>query len=377
MNPSENKVVKNTRMIAYFLGFITFVLIVYILTALQAILIPITIAIFLTFLFHPLLLYFYKYGAPKWVSIFLIFLVVSVLYYFIGWLIIDSLSALPQKAEVYSHTLSITVQEFLTSFDITLKEFAEILGINIYLLEPSQIFQSLLKSGVVQNIFAGITSTLGDFIIVMVFWVFMMAGKSKFEDRLRFAFSANKESLQASLDTIDNQLQSYIVIKTFISILTGLLTTIILIAYGIDFAIVWGILTFILNYIPNIGSILATIFPIIIALLQYGLGFTSISLSILLLVNQNIIGNFLEPHFTGRQMDLSPVFVLFSLIFWGYVWGIVGMFLAVPIAASMKILFANIEPLKPIAILMGSKSQSSIITDTSAGADEKKHVIVK
>jgi predicted PurR-regulated permease PerM len=106
------------------------------------------------------------------------------------------------------------------------------------------------------------------------------------------------------------------------------------------------------------GSFIATVGPIITALLQYGFGFTAIAVAALLLISHNIIGNLIEPHYMGRRMDLSPVFVLFSLIFWGWVWGIVGMFLAVPIAASMKIFCSNIKPLKPIAILMGSKSIS-------------------
>jgi predicted PurR-regulated permease PerM len=92
-----------------------------------------------------------------------------------------------------------------------------------------------------------------------------------------------------------------------------------------------------------------------VAILEYGFGFTTISLSVILLISHNVIGNILEPQLMGKRMDLSPVFVLFSLIFWGWVWGIVGMFLAVPIAAGMKIICGNIEPLKPIAVLMGSK----------------------
>jgi predicted PurR-regulated permease PerM len=163
--------------------------------------------------------------------------------------------------------------------------------------------------------------------------------------------------VEENLNSINTQLQSYIVIKTAISLLVGFFTTIILIAYQIDFAIVWGFLTFVLHFIPNIGAMIATIFPILISLLEYGLGVTTISLTVLLLINQNLLGNFVEPHYLGRHMDLSPVFVLFSLIFWGWVWGIAGMFLAVPIAAAMKIFFSNIDALKPIAILMGSKSR--------------------
>jgi predicted PurR-regulated permease PerM len=127
--------------------------------------------------------------------------------------------------------------------------------------------------------------------------------------------------------------------------------------YGIDFAVIWGLLAFILNYIPNIGSLLATLFPILIALLEYGVGFTSISLSVLLLVAQNVYGNVIEPKFMGEKMDLSPVFILISLIFWGWIWGIVGMFLAVPIGSLLKILCSNIDALKPIAVIISSKAE--------------------
>jgi predicted PurR-regulated permease PerM len=236
-----------------------------------------------------------------------------------------------------------------------LREFADFLKINVEEFDIGSIFQSLFEAGIIQNIFNSLSGFLGDMFIAIIFWVFMILGKTKFEERLKVAFARNREAVEKNLNSIDEQLQSYIIIKTIISFITGSIATVILLIYGIDFAIVWGLLTFILNYIPNIGSFIATLAPITVALLEYGLGFKTISLSALLLANQSLMGNIVEPHYMGRKMDLSPVFVLFSLIFWGWVWGIVGMFLAVPIAAGMKILFSNIEPLKPVAILMGSK----------------------
>jgi len=192
----------------------------------------------------------------------------------------------------------------------------------------------------------------------MLFWVFMIMGKNKFEERLKIAFSSSSVDIDKQIQAIDEQLQSYLIIKTLISLATGVTFTVILTIYGIDFALIWGLLAFVLNYIPNIGSLLATLFPILIALLDYGFGFTSISIAVLLLIAQNIYGNIIEPKFLGKTMDLSPVFILMSLIFWGWAWGIVGMFLAVPIAALLKIFCSNIDPLKPIAIIIGTKAES-------------------
>lgn len=323
--------------------------------ALREILIPVTIAIFLTYLFHPLLMYFRKLKIPKWLSVIIILIFVAGLYYLLGLILISSLSTFPEKLEAYTKNITGFLYVILKPFNITVREFADFLNLKIKEFDIESIFRSLFEAGVIQNIFNSFSGMLGDVFIALIFWIFMILGKERFEERLKHAYKEKREVVERNLDSIDQQLQSYIIIKTILSFLTGAVATIILFLYGIDFAIIWGLLTFILNYIPNIGSLIATIAPILVSLLEYGFGFTTISLSALLLINQNIFGNLIEPHYLGRQMDLSPVFVLFSLIFWGWVWGIVGMFLAVPIAAAMKILFSNIEPLKPIAILMGSK----------------------
>ncbi|RPI71518.1 MAG: AI-2E family transporter [Ignavibacteriales bacterium] len=356
------------KITAYFLGFISFVLFVYILMALSEILIPVTIAIFLTYLFHPLLMYFRKIKIPKWLSVIIILIIVGGLYYLLGFILIASLSNFPEKLEAYSHNLSGFLYTILKPFNITVHEFADFLNLQIQEFEIDSLFKSLFEAGVIQNIFNSFSGILGDIFIALIFWIFMILGKEKFERRLKLAFKDKRETVDKNLDSIDHQLQSYIIIKTILSFITGAIATLILMLYGIDFAIVWGLLTFFLNYIPNIGSLIATIAPILVSLLEYGFGFTTISLSALLLINQNIIGNLIEPHYLGRQMDLSPVFVLFSLIFWGSVWGIVGMFLAVPIAAAMKILFSNIEPLKPLAIIMGSK----VVSDEDLKRPEKR-----
>jgi len=352
----EKSLTKHTRATAYFLGFISFVLFVYILMALKEILVPVTIAIFLTYLFHPLLAYMKGRGVPKWLSLILILIFVALIGYLTGLLLISAASDLPEKLQAYFENISAFLSGILKPFDLTLREFASWFKIDLQRFKFSTLFEKLFEAGVIQNLFNSLSSMLGDFFISLVFWVFMMLGKVKFEERLTVAFAERSSVVKENLSNINVQLQSYLIIKTVLSLIVGITTTIVLLIYGIDFAVLWGVLTFILNFIPNIGSLIAALAPIIIGLLQYGLGITIISLAVILFLIHNIVGNLIEPHYLGRHMDLSPVFVLFSLIFWGWIWGIVGMFLAVPIAAAMKILFSNIEPLKPIAILMGSKA---------------------
>jgi len=327
--------------------------------ALSEILIPVTIAIFLTYLFHPLMAYLKKKGMPEWLSLIVILVMVALIGYLTGLLLISAASDLPDRLQAYSPNISSFLTEILKPFDLTLREFASWFKIDLRTFRISTLFERLFEAGVIQNIFNSLSTMVGNFFISLIFWVFMMLGKVKFEERLMSAFTEKGSLVHKNLRNIDDQLQSYLIIKSVLSLIVGVITTIILMIYGVDFAVLWGILTFVLNFIPNIGSLIATIAPLIIALLQYGFGITVISLAVVIFLVHNTVGNFIEPHYLGRHMDLSPVFVLFSLIFWGWVWGIVGMFLAVPIAASIKILFSNIEPLKPIAILMGSKAGNS------------------
>jgi predicted PurR-regulated permease PerM len=331
--------------------------------SLKEILIPVTIALFLTFLFHPLLLIFRRYGIPKWITIFLIFLLIAGLNYLFGLLLLYNLETISGKLQYYLHNLTIIVQNLLKPLGITVKEFSKIIGFDLLRVDGESLFKKLYELGVVEWFFTSTISFFGDMFISLFFWIFMMAGKRKFEERLKSAFLEKKEIIAANIEAIDNQLQSYLVVKTVLSLLTGLFSWGVLALYDVDFALFWGILTFILNYIPNIGSTVATLAPVSIAILDKGLGWPVIIMTILLLLVHNLIGNILEPHYMGKQMDLSPVFVLFSLIFWGWVWGIVGMFLAVPIAAAMKIFFSNIPPLKPISIILGSKPMPLVIQE--------------
>jgi predicted PurR-regulated permease PerM len=149
----------------------------------------------------------------------------------------------------------------------------------------------------------------------------------------------------------------YLNTKSLVSLITAVLSLIVFKIFGLDFAIIWAFLIFVFNFIPNFGSIVASILPITIALIQFDSILNVLWLGILIMGIQFAIGNILEPRLMGRSLNLSPLMVILSLIFWGWIWGIAGMLLAVPILGTITIIFENIDSLKFISVfLRGDKN---------------------
>lgn len=198
-----------------------------------------------------------------------------------------------------------------------------------------------------------VASTLA---LVLIYVPFMIAERKPLGRKIKIAvdnprFSSEITEISRS---VSFGLQRYISIKTFVSILTGLYCYVILKFLGIDFAETWAILTFALNYIPSIGSVIAVIMPAIVSLVQFD---TLTPFLVVVLgcgVGQFLIGNVLEPTLTGKSLNISAFLVILSLTFWSVLWGVPGAFLSVPITVSFMILFANIPSLRWLAVLMSS-----------------------
>jgi predicted PurR-regulated permease PerM len=144
----------------------------------------------------------------------------------------------------------------------------------------------------------------------------------------------------------------YVLIKTIISVLTGLLVYLVMLLFGLEFAETWALLTVFLNFIPNIGSIVATLFPTLAALVQFDSWTPVLLIFTIITLIQFSVGNLIEPQLMGRSLNLSPFVIILSLTFWGAIWGIVGMFLAVPIMVMVMIACSHVPFLHPIAILL-------------------------
>jgi predicted PurR-regulated permease PerM len=156
-------------------------------------------------------------------------------------------------------------------------------------------------------------------------------------------------------DEIINKLVKYTVTKTFTSLATGICVAISLSIIGVDFPILWGVLAFLLNFIPNIGSTIAAIPAVMLALVQLGLPSAIVTTVSYVAIN-GVIGNFIEPRILGKSLGLSPLVVLISLIFWGWALGTVGMLLAIPLTILLKIIFDNREETKYFGLILGDET---------------------
>ncbi|MCA9434589.1 MAG: AI-2E family transporter, partial [Candidatus Omnitrophica bacterium] len=194
--------------------------------------------------------------------------------------------------------------------------------------------------------------------LILLTVIFILAEASSFPRKLREVMTNPDESLPHFARFADN-VNRYIGIKTTVSALTGLLVWLSLVLIGVDFPVLWGILAFLLNYVPNIGSIIAAVPPILLAFIQFGtdesiLPAQAIGTAVLFLVVNLTVGNVIEPRVMGKGVGLSTLVVFVSLVFWGWVLGPVGMLLSVPLTMTVKIALGSSESTKWLAILLDS-----------------------
>jgi len=189
----------------------------------------------------------------------------------------------------------------------------------------------------VGNLFTQLATFLADGLFILLTIIFILLESAEFPEKMKSVLRDPAESIPR-FETFRASVQRYVALKTVISIATGILIWIWMMVLGIDYAPLWGFLAFLLNYIPNIGSILAAIPAVLLALIQLGPGSAAAGLAGYLVVN-NVIGNVIEPRVMGKGMGLSTLVVFISLIVWGWIFGTIGMLLSVPLTMTLKIGF--------------------------------------
>ncbi|MEN8144889.1 MAG: AI-2E family transporter [Gemmatimonadota bacterium] len=219
-----------------------------------------------------------------------------------------------------------------------------------------QVLQDLFNPSrmlrVVGTLASGLGGLLGSIVLVLLTTVFMLLEMSEFPAK---ALAARRpERTLAEMHRVTDNVKRYMALKTLISLVTGVSVSIWLTVVGVRYVLLWGALAFLLNYVPNIGSIIAAIPAILLAYLQLGLG-GAIATAVGYLVINMVIGNFIEPRLFGREVGLSTLVVFLSLVFWGWVLGPVGMLLSVPLTMIVKIGLEASEQTRWIAVLLGNK----------------------
>lgn len=284
---------------------------------------------------------------PNWLKNVFLTIVIFSLIYFIGSIISSNITRMIGRYDIYQDNFNALVYRVNNTFGIELD----------VLLKNTDVKKIL--SNLIHPIVTILTSTLGNVFLVLIYMLFLFLEETNFNSKLRLVF-ANEENhhrVSGILRELENSISDYLGVKTFVSFITGALSAIALSIIGVDAPVFWGLIIFLLNYIPTVGSLIATLFPVAFCLLQFPDLTPAILTLIIVGIIQVIVGNVVEPKLVGNSMNLSALVTILSLSLWGIIWGVTGMILSVPITVIMVIIFSKFDQTKGIAIMLSDKGE--------------------
>lgn len=302
------------------------------------------LSIFLASILSPILKYLQKKGIPQPLAFGILIVALFFVIFAATATIADSLESFLRNLPQYQNRLDTYIGNEALKF----KEW----GINI---EPKILKDSLnIRTFVLYGGKAAgnIGSFFSKMLIVIVGVAFLLLEAPKFKDKLNLIFNGNEDAI-SRVELFSATIQKYFTIKTFTSLITGVVIMIALLYFNIEYVILWGFLAFVLNFIPVVGSLIAAVPALVMALIYHDFG-TFVWLVIIYFIINQVIGNILEPKIMGDGLGLSPAAVFFSLILWGWILGPVGMFLAVPLTMTLKIAFDANPDTKWVGILLSN-----------------------
>ncbi len=323
-----------------------FVVIVAGMKAASSIVVPFLLALFIAVICAPPLFWLQRKGVPKVVALLIILSVVAVVGVLLVAFLGESLSSFTSALPVY--------QERLSDKTAMLVAWLRKMKIDV----PDNVIRDSFNPGMAMKLVGtsllGLSGVLTNTFMILLTVVFILVEASEFSTKLRCGLKNSKQSL-ARMSGVATSLNRYIVLKTVFSLATGVLVAIWLSILGVDFALLWGLIAFLLNYVPTIGSIIAAIPAVLLALVQLGVGSACLTALGFLVINA-VLGNILEPRLMGRGLGLSPLVVFLSMVFWGWVLGPVGMFLSAPLTMIVKIILEANQETRGIALMLGNES---------------------
>lgn len=316
-------------------------------------LVPLLLALFIVIIIEPPYEWLQGKGIPKWLALLSVLLVFGGAVFLIGSLISSSAQEFLARLPHYQTRLRETTAGLLGYFNAW--GISDPSGLIVKHFDPSQVW------GLATRLFGGMQSLLANsfFIILTVVFILLEAPNIPAKWRAAHAHLSNRdvdESLDRFRDAARN-VNRYMAIKTCTSLLTGALIAMLLWLIGVDYPLLWGVMAFLLNFIPNIGSIIAAVPVVLLALVQLNIGACAMTALAYLLVN-TAVGNILEPRMMGKGLGLSTLVVFVSLILWGWVLGAVGMLLSVPLTIAVKIALDSNQETRWMAIMLGARIDS-------------------
>jgi AI-2 transport protein TqsA len=333
-------------------GMILVIAIVIILVFGKELMIPFVFAILIWFLVSKVRLLlvkipFVKRRLPSWLQSLITSVFIFGILGFVGTILTKSINSLAKSYKNYQINVSFLKERIDATFQIDIGE-----SFGNFLTDLN--FGSILES-----IFTSLSGLFGSTFMILIYMLFVFLEANSFPHKIRAVCTTDEQyaSVKDLLGKIESSMTNYIGLKTLTSVLTGLLSYFVLLIIGIDSPVFWAFLIFLLNYIPTIGSMVATLFPALFSLLQFGEFQPFFMVLLFVGVIQVLVGNFLEPKLMGNSLNISPLVTILALSFWGAIWGITGMFLSVPITVMLVIVFAQFPSTRPIAIMLSEKGK--------------------
>lgn len=297
---------------------------------------------FFAIILAPAFIFLRERGVPPWLSLLIILVVLILLQLGLATVVARSVAEFSQSLPQYQDRLrAMTDQLFqwLGQWGVTVPSHV----VHRY-LDPSVSFR------VAANILGGMGSVFSNMFLIILTVIFMLFEGASFRRKMTSAFGHDKH--MAGMERFLDNVKRYMVIKTMLSLLTGVGVYIWLKIVGVDFPLLWGLVAFLLNFVPNVGSIIAAVPAVLLALIENG-PINALIVTLGYLVINTLVGNFLEPRYLGRGLGLSTLVVFLSLVFWGWVLGPVGMLLSVPLTMLLKIAFEANEDTRWLSVLLG------------------------
>lgn len=345
---ADLRVVKNILLIfAAILG-------ILIIKTLSSLLIPLAFALFIGILLSPIITYLDRKKWPYTISITLITVFTLGFLFLIGLIVYDTGLQIVEQKDKLLLQIDAKFQEILGNLSFIPGVSSLETGGFIEMINQVMSTEFLLNtSGIVASSLGTFTFNL---ILSAIYLVAVLGSIVRYEKYIAYLEgddAAAKERLTKSFVEIKNAIVSYMKVKFFTSFCTGLFFGIISYAFGVDFALFWGFLAFLLNFIPTVGSIAATIPPTLLGLIQIDSSGSFLFFVLLLIATQFIWGNVVEPLVMGSSVALNTVTVILGLVIWGYIWGVAGMLLSVPLIVLARVILAQIPDADLLVKLMG------------------------
>ncbi|MBN2626630.1 MAG: AI-2E family transporter [Spirochaetales bacterium] len=355
MKETLEKIFHTTRSIRN--GLILFMAagLVFLLKTLSTLILPLIMAILLTLIVLPLIFGLKDRGWPIALIVPIIALITLAVVFLIFSIFINALSEIINQQDQLFVMLEKKVDKIILlvndrySLNTTGEEaFRWLFG----------EFDVARVTSMIRTAASGVGSFGRSFFLFMLYYIFLLIGSSSYREYVDFV-AQDDHRLMQTISSVQMSISTYMVIKSAISLATALIVFLICTIMQIRFAFLWSVITFFLNFVPSIGSIIATIPPVIMAFIQYDTFTPMIVTLSLLTATQMTIGNFLDPKIMGDRLRLNTVTVVFGLVFWGYVWGIPGSLLSVPMMVCVKLMLEQSDSLSILARVMGYPDKES------------------